>query len=59
MTKDKRITFRVSDVDIEIIDLIKSMAIKQMPSMDDMSDSEALRMGLRLAAERLQQLKGE
>jgi hypothetical protein len=57
MTKDKRITFRVSDEDVEIIDLIKLMALKIMPSMDEISDSEALRMALRLAAERLEDIK--
>jgi predicted DNA binding CopG/RHH family protein len=59
MTKDKRITFRVSDDDILIIDSIKLMALKKMPAMADMSDSEALRMALRLAAERLELLEGE
>jgi hypothetical protein len=59
MTKDKRITFRVSDDDILIIDSIKLMALKKMPTMADMSDSEALRMALRLASERLEMLEGE
>jgi predicted DNA binding CopG/RHH family protein len=59
MTKDKRITFRVSNEDVEIIDLIKLMALKIMPSMDEISDSEALRMALRLAAERIELLEGE